>query len=140
MTGFLLATNVISEAIRPKPDANVAAWIEAAPESLLYLSVLTLGEIRKGIEALPNPSRRVQLEVWLQHDLIARFQERILPIDLDVAQRWGELVGRATLRGTPMPVVDGLMAVTAAHYNRVFGVSGHEREAAGVLFFNPWET
>ncbi len=139
MNGFLLDTNVISEIIKPKPAASVSAWVEAVPETLLHLSVLTLGEIRKGIEGLTNAPRRIQLQIWFERDLIARFQGRMLPIDLDISQRWGELAGRAALRGAPMPVIDGLLAATSLHHNLTLVTrdTGH-LEAAGVSFFNPW--
>ena len=85
MTGFLLDTNCISEVVRLKPDPRVMAWIEAVEESLLYLSVLTMGEIRKGLAALPQGKRRSRLETWLEVELQARFSGRILSIDAAVA-------------------------------------------------------
>ena len=91
MSGFLLDTNVISELVKPRPEANVTAWIEGTDESLLYLSVLTLGEIRRGIAVLPQSRRRATLEAWLDKDLRARFADRILTIDQEVADRWGFL-------------------------------------------------
>jgi toxin FitB len=78
VSGFLLDTNVISELTRPSPEPKVVKWIEATDESLLNLSVLTLGEIRKGIDSLPHRSRRIALESWLIHDLAMRFANRIL--------------------------------------------------------------
>jgi len=78
MTGFLLDTNCISEIVRLKPEPRVMAWIEAAEEALLYLSVLTVGEIRKGLAALPQGKRRSRLETWLEMELQARFSGRIL--------------------------------------------------------------
>ena len=84
MTGFLLDTNCISEVVRLKPDPHLMAWIEAAEEGLLYLSVLTLGEIRKGLAALPQGKRRSRLETWLELELQARFSGRILSIDAAV--------------------------------------------------------
>jgi predicted nucleic acid-binding protein len=89
MSGFLLDTNIISEAVRPRPEPLVLEWLEAADESLLYLSVLTLGEIRKGLAILPQSKRRTQLETWLEVELRARFSGRILPIDAGVSDRWG---------------------------------------------------
>jgi toxin FitB len=140
LTGFLLDTNVVSEAIRPEPDVKVAAWIESAPESLLHLSVLTLGEIRKAIEALPNSARRVQLETWCDRDLIARFQGRILSTDLEVVQHWGRLAGRAVRQGAAMPVIDGLLAATAVYHNLTLVTRDTRHlEGAGISFFNPWE-
>jgi predicted nucleic acid-binding protein len=104
MSGFLLDTNVISEIVREKPDPNVLDWFDAADETVLYLSVLTLGEIRKGAAALQQSKRRARLETWLEVDLQARFTGRILPIDGAIADRWGILAadakrsGRATVR------------------------------------------
>ena len=89
MSGFLLDTNVISELVKPRPEANVTAWIERTDESLLYLSVLTLGEIRRGIAVLPQSRRRATLEAWLDKDLRTRFEDRILAIVQEVADRWG---------------------------------------------------
>lgn len=95
MSGFLLHTNVVSEMVKPKPDPGVMQWVAAADEALLYLSVVTLGEIRKGIASRPDAARRVQLETWL-NALQDRFAGRILPVDLTIADRWGSLqdIGR----------------------------------------------
>ena len=98
MSGFLLDTNVISELVKARPDPGVTQWIEATDEILLYLSVLTLGEIRKGISSLPDAKRRTALEAWLDRDLALRFSNRILSIDQAVADRWGRLAGSAAAR------------------------------------------
>jgi len=95
MSGFLLDTNCISELVRFKPEPRVIAWMEAADESLLYLSVLTLGEILKGLAGLPQSKRRTRLETWLELELRARFSRRILSIDADIADRWGLLAAEA---------------------------------------------
>ncbi|HKW74297.1 MAG TPA: type II toxin-antitoxin system VapC family toxin [Terriglobales bacterium] len=139
MSGFLLDTNVISELIRPKPEPKVTAWIEATNESLLYLSVLTLGEIRKGIAFLRNSPRRVVLEAWLGSDLAVRFANRILPVDESVADRWGRIAAESTAEGSPLSVIDGLLAATALHYNLTL-VSRNVKDFAttGVPLFNPW--
>src|SRR6202050_3040285 len=108
MTGFLVDTNCISELVRLKPEPRVMAWIEAAEESLLYLSVLTLGEIRKGLAAFPQGKRRSRLETWLEVELRARFSERILPIESAIADRWGLLAANAKRKGKPLSSIDGL--------------------------------
>ena len=108
MSGFLLDTNVISELVKHKPEPKVTAWIDSIDENLLYLSVLTLGEIRKGIASLRDASRRVTLEAWLQGDLILRFAGRILPIDHSVADRWGRITAAAAAK-SPLPMIDGLL-------------------------------
>ena len=141
MSGFLLDTNIISELIKPKPEPRLVTWISGTDENLLYLSVLTLGEIRKGIEALRQPARRVQLETWLDSELRLRFSGRILSIDDEVADRWGVIMGRAVARKIALPVIDGLLAATALHYNLTL-VTRNSKDVTGteVLVFNPWES
>jgi toxin FitB len=141
MSGFLLDTNVISELVRPKPEPKVTAWIDATDESLLYLSVLTMGEIRKGIASLRDPSRRVALEAWLDSDLVIRFAHRILPIDQPVADRWGRITAQVAVAKSSLPVIDGLLAATAIHHNLTL-VTRNTKDvvAAGVPVFNPWVT
>ena len=140
MSGFLLDTNVISEVVRPRPDPLVLEWLEAADESLLYLSVLTLGEIRKGLALLPQGKRRTQLETWLEVELRARFSERILPIDAGVSERWGLLTAEATRRGKTLAAIDALLAATAFHFDLTI-VSRNVNDFAptSVPLLNPWE-
>ena len=139
MSGFLLDTNVISELVKVKPEPRVTKWVETTDETLLYLSVLTLGEIRKGIASLSHSRRRAALEAWLDHDLALRFSDRILPIDQPVADRWGRIAGSAAARKSPLPVIDGLFAATAQHHNLIL-VTRNTRDIAttGVPAFNPW--
>jgi predicted nucleic acid-binding protein len=139
VSGFLLDTNVVSELIRPKPDGNLIRWLAGADERIMFLSVLTLGEIRSGIARLPAGSRRGRFESWLQVDLRSRFEDRILPVDAAVADRWGAISAAAFARGKPVPVVDGLLAATALHHNlslvtrNIVDVAG-----TGVPAINPW--
>jgi toxin FitB len=140
MTGFLLDTNCISELVRLKPEPRVMAWIEAAEESLLYVSVLTLGEIRKGLAALPQGKRRSRLETWLEVELRARFSGRILPIDAAVADRWGLLAANAKRRGKPLSSIDGLLSATAIHHNlTIVSRNVSDFAQAQVPVVNPWE-
>ena len=140
MSGFLLDTNVISELIRPKPEPRVCSWLETVDEGLLYLSVLTIGEIRKGISSVSNSTRRTKLEAWLDHDLAIRFSGRVLPIDQAVADRWGRLAGNAAAKRSPLPVIDGLLAATALQSDLVLVTRDTSHVATtGVPFFNPWE-
>jgi predicted nucleic acid-binding protein len=140
MSGFLLDTNVISELIKPRPNPNVTNWVEATDEQLLYLSVLTLGEIRRGIASLPDAGRRIKLETWLDSELVLRFADRILPIDLAIADRWGRLTGTASARKSPLPVIDGLLAATAVHHNLTLVTRDTSHlNGTSVPFFNPWE-
>src|SRR5689334_22120850 len=107
MSGFLLDTNCISELVRSQPEPLVLQWMEATNENLLYLSVLTLGEIRKGIAGIPQSRRRTQLETWLQLDLQNRFSGRILPVDALIADRWGLLAAEAKRKGRVLSAIDG---------------------------------
>ena len=139
MSGFLLDTNVVSELIKPKPDENVVRWVEQTDESILFLSVLTLGEIRNGTESLRSGRRRGRLESWLQVDLRGRFQDRILPIHEAIADRWGAISAIAAAKGKPVPVIDGLLAATALHHNLTLVTrSGPDVAGAGVPILNPW--
>jgi predicted nucleic acid-binding protein len=139
VSGFLLDTNVISELVKAKPEPSVTKWIEATNESLLYLSVLTLGEIRKGITSMCHSTRRVVLEAWLDHDLALRFSDRILPIDRHVADRWGQIAGSAAARKSPLPIIDGLFAATAQQHDLILVTRNTRNIAAtGVPAFDPW--
>jgi toxin FitB len=140
MSGFLLDTNCISEIVRIRPEPRVMIWIDEADENLLYLSVLTLGEIRKGVAALPQGKRRSGLEAWLEVELQARFSGRILPINEPVADRWGLLAANAKAKGTALSVVDGLLAATAIHHNLTI-VSRNVTDFAPtqVPVVNPWQ-
>lgn len=140
MSGFLLDTLIISELVKPRPEANVTAWIETTDESLLYLSVLTLGEIRRGIAALPHSRRRATLEAWLDKDLRARFEDRILIVDQEVADRWGFLTAAARTSGLVLPVIDGLLAATALEHNLTLVIRDTGQiPSMGVAVFNPWQ-
>jgi predicted nucleic acid-binding protein len=136
VSGFLIDTNVISELIKATPAPEVAAWVDTTDEQLFYLSVLTLGEIRRGIVLLPQSKRRTRLEAWLSGDLLMRFAGRILDIDQEIADRWGHLSGAG---GATIPVIDGLLAATAIHHNLTL-VTRNTKDMArtGVALFNPW--
>lgn len=139
MSGFLLDTNVISELVKRRPDAKVTTWISSIEEDLLYLSVLTLGEIRKGVSSLPATARRASLEAWLDHDLALRFSGRILPIEHAVADRWGRISAAVAARKMVLPVIDGLLAATALHHNLILVTrNSSDIEPTSVPVFNPW--
>jgi toxin FitB len=140
MSGFLLDTNCVSELVRVKPEPRVMEWMEATDEGMLYLSVLTLGEIRKGLAGLAPGKRRTHLETWLEVALQARFAARILAIDAAVADRWGLLAAQAKGRGTSLPIIDGLLAATALHYNlTVVTRNSSDFRNAQVQVLDPWE-
>ena len=139
MSGYLLDTNVISELTRPKPAAQVVEWLESLDESLLFLSVLTLGEIRKGITVLTTGRRRSILEAWLDTELAFRFAGRVLPIDTEIADCWGHLTGEAESHGRKVPVIDGLLAATSAVRHLTLATRNVTDFAPlGVAIFNPW--
>ena len=140
MSGYLLDTNVISELTKLQPEAKVVSWFHATNEELFYLSVLTIGEIRKGIDSLPRSNKRALLESWLANDLVLRFAGRILDVNLDIAERWGLISAQAKMAGAPLAVVDGLMAATALHYNMIL-VTRNTRDVqvAGINMLNPWQ-
>jgi predicted nucleic acid-binding protein len=140
VNGFLLDTNVISELVRSEPAPNVVRWINETEETILFLSVLTLGEIRSGIDRLAAGRRRGRLVSWLAVDLRRRFQDRILPISDAVAERWGALSATAARKGRPVPVIDCLLSATALHYDLTF-VTRNNADVAwtGVPSLNPWK-
>jgi len=135
---YLLDTNVLSELRRKTPDAAVLEWFARRPASTLYLSVLTFGELRKGIEGVLDAKRRMTLTDWLETDLPAFFVGRILPVDTQVADRWGRLLSAA---GRPLPAIDGLLAASAAQHGLSM-VTRNSRDFAnlGLDVINPWVT
>ena len=140
MPGFLLDTNVVSELMKPQPDPRVVTWVDATPEVLLHLSVITLGEVRKGIDLLPDDSRRrAALLSWLERDVRVRFQERLLVFDDEVAERWGQIEALARKRGLTLPTIDAELAATALHHGLTFATRNTEHIGqAGVPVVNPW--
>ncbi len=139
MSGYLLDTNVVSEPTKAQPDPNVRDWFTSIPETQMFISVLTLGELKRGIAGLPASARRARLEGWFA-TLLERFGGRILPIDQAVADRWGVMVALAESAGKTLPGVDSLLAATALQHNLTL-VTRDTSELAitGVQLFNPWE-
>jgi predicted nucleic acid-binding protein len=139
VSGFLLDTNSISELIRPRADPGVTEWMRAADDALLYVSVLTLGEIRKGAAALDDGKKGSRIESWLEEELKIFFAGRILSVDEAVADRWGQLAARAKRIGRPLAIIDGLLAATALHYNlTVVSRNAGDFQNAEVPVLNPW--
>ena len=140
MSGFLLDTNVISELVKPKPELRVVNWIAQESEQLLHLSVLTLGEVRNGIELLPDGSRRRRLEHWLDVELLERFRDRILIVNELIADSWGHMNARAIAGGTVVSDIDGLLAATAYHNDLVLVTrNSKDVDVFGIPVLNPWE-
>jgi len=134
---WLLDTSVLSELRRKAPDRRVEQWVSDRPVSSLYLSVLTLGEIRKGIECVADAKRRAALVDWLEIELPARFAGRILPVDVAVADCWGRLLAAA---GRPLPTIDSLLAATAlAHQSVMVTRNTPDFQGLGVTVLNPWD-
>ena len=111
---YLLDTNVISELKRPKPNEKMVDWFAKAGKETLYLSVLTLGEIRKGIDKLADGQKKQTLSDWLEKELPAWFDSRLLVVDAGVADCWGKLQAQIN---RPLPAIDSLLAATALHHN-----------------------
>ena len=139
MRGFLLDTNVPSELTRPQPQPSVSQWLEDVNDEQLYFSVISLGEVLKGITVLPTSRRRTELQQWLDGTLRPWFGNRILPIDELVAERWGILAGQCTLKGRPLKVADGLIAATALiHDLAIVTRNVRDFENLDVQIINPW--
>jgi predicted nucleic acid-binding protein len=136
---FLLDTCLISELVRKAPNAAVLKWLDARDEQSLFLSVLTLGELQKGISRLSTGPRKDDLQAWIEHDLIERFAGRILDLDLEMALIWGKLLGEAEQKGGKLPVMDSLIAATAiAHGLVVVTRNVKDIERCRAKVFNPW--
>jgi toxin FitB len=136
---WLLDTCVISELARPKPSTFVVDWVHTCDETELFLSVITIGELEKGIAKLPGSAKRTLLERWVRHDLAERFRDRLLVIDSNVAARWGALVGQSESRGQPLPVIDSLIAATSLQHDfTVVTRNTDDLERCGARCFNPW--
>lgn len=136
---YLLDTCVISELARPTPNEAVINWISHIPDERLFLSVITIGEIRKGITKLPESKKKNQLTNWL-NTLLEDYQARIYPINLMVAENWGIIQGKAENSGTPVASVDSLIAAVAQTYNLIV-VTRNENDFAStnVTILNPWK-
>jgi toxin FitB len=137
-SGFLLDTNAVSEALRPRPDARVLAWLRAN-EARAWLSVLTIGEIEAGIRGAPDARRAEGLRTWLDEVLVPQFTHRLLPLDLAVARTWGERTAAARARGTPVGAVDALIAATAVRHGLAVATRNvRDFEHLAVEVVDPW--
>ena len=137
---FLLDTSVVSELVKKVPHEPVVSWLGDQHEDLLYLSVVTIGELEKGIARLPASARRNRLQTWVRRDLVARFGNRLLPIDVPTATRWGTLTGESEKRGRPLPVIDSLIAATALEHGfSVVTRNVEDFKRCGVVCVNPWD-
>jgi toxin FitB len=136
---YLLDTNAISEWIKPRPDPGIVEWLDEVDEDRTYLSVITLGEIRKGVDRLAGGRRRDRLEQWLTSGLPDRFGERMLPVNVAIANEWGRVLAHTAKAGTSTDGIDALIAATA----KVHGLHVVTRNVAhfqyfGVGVISPW--
>jgi predicted nucleic acid-binding protein len=136
---FLLDTSLVSEMVKPAPQAEVLRWLAQCDEDSLFLSVLTIGELEKGIAKLDDSRRRSRLANWVHKDLVSRFGSRLLSVDLAVAVRWGSVVGDSERRGQPLPVIDSLIAATCLVHGLIVATRNHaDFKRCGVECFDPW--
>ncbi|EKD77818.1 MAG: hypothetical protein ACD_42C00169G0007 [uncultured bacterium] len=134
---YLLDTNVISELVIVKPNANVIAWMNKIPSHAFFLSVLTMGEIRKGIEKISDQKRKQKIMVWFEHELPRTFHNRILPVTLEITDRCGRLQYQAK---RPLPAIDSLLAATALHHDMTLVTRNTKdyTDCSGLEIINPW--
>jgi toxin FitB len=136
---LLLDTNVVSEGLKPQPNAGVVAWMDNVDEDQVYISVVTLTELRYGIERSAAGSRRKRLEEWLQRELPKRFDGRILAVDEIIADASGRIVARSEAAGHPIEAIDAFLAATA-EVHRLTLVTRNQSDFKAVLktTLNPW--
>lgn len=136
---YLLDTCLISELVKKEPNPAVVSWLDEQDEQKLFLSVLNLGELQKGISKLPDGTKKDELQAWVALDLVERFTGRILEIDLETALCWGRLQGEAEQAGEKLPVMDSLIAATAAAHGLIVVTRNvRDIERCKVRVCNPW--
>lgn len=137
---YILDTNVISELIAARPNPKVVDWIQSVESNQVFLSVIAIGELKKGIEKLLDSDRKVKLDQWLHEDLLVRFEDQILIIDQETMLIWGGLVAQLEMIGRPISAIDSLLAATALQwqYTLVTRNTAHFT-MAGIVLLNPWE-
>ncbi len=137
---YLLDTCVLSEFTRRVPDEKVIRWIQSIDEDMLFLSAVTIGEIKNGVEALPDSHRKNDLLVWLNEGVVSRFGQRILMLDTQTMLVWGGLRARTNKMGATMALFDSLIAATALRSNLIVATRNtSDFIASGVQLINPWE-
>ncbi len=136
---FLLDTNVVSELVKPRPDPGLVEWLAERDEDQVFLSVVTLAELRYGIARLPVGRRRRSLQEWLRGELLQRFDGRILPVDNDIALTWGDVTAECAAVGRPIEAMDALIAATArVRALELVTRNTRDFEAAQISIHNPW--
>ena len=138
---FLLHTNVVSEWVKPRPDPGVIAWLAQADEDRAFLSVITLAELRHGIERMADASRRRRIDGWLRDELPLRFEDRVLAIDDAVADAWGKVVAQGEAQGRSMGLMDAFLAATAQVHALTVVTRNPANFASSVpAVLNPWQS
>jgi predicted nucleic acid-binding protein len=136
---FLLDTHVVSEWVRPRPNAGVVAWLAQVDEDRVFISVITLAELRYGIERLAAGNRRKRLDRWLRNELPPRFEGRVLPVDESIADVWGRVVARSEAAGRPISVTDAFIAATVeVHKLTLVTRNASDFEPTLKSIVNPW--
>jgi predicted nucleic acid-binding protein len=136
---FLLDTTVVSEWMKPRPDSGVIRWLAEVDEDRVYLSVITLAELRYGIERLSSGARKTRLESWLREELPLRFESRVLIVETAIADDWGRIMSRCSAAGKPIGVMDAFFAATAeVHALTLVTRKVSDFVTSGVSLFNPW--
>jgi len=136
---YLIDTCCISELVKKKPNPNVVKWFADQDELSMYLSVITFGELRKGIEKLPDSKKKKELNRWVNEDLSRRFKNRVLNITIEEVNKWAEILAAAEKDGKPLPAIDSLIAATAlVHDLSVVTRNTQDMEGSGVEVINPW--
>jgi predicted nucleic acid-binding protein len=136
---YLLDTCVLSEFTKRQPDRKVAQWVSTADELSLYMSVISIGEIQKGIVRLPDSPRKDDLTKWLQSELMPRFGNRLLVLDTGILLAWGALTARIEAAGKQMPAIDSLIAATALHHDLILVTRNQDGFVLSqVRIVNPW--
>lgn len=136
---FLLDTNIISEGAKPRPDKGVMDWLASMDEEQMFLSVVSLAELRHGIERMDKGGRKAALDIWLTEQLAPRFEERLLSVDTGTADQWGRIVARSQAAGRPIGAMDAFIAAHAQQHQLTLVTRNiSDFEATGVRLFNPW--
>ena len=136
---LLLDTNVVSEWVKPRPEPRVVRWLADVDEDRVFISVVTVGELRRGIARLPAGRRRERLDEWLRDELSQRFEGRVLPIDVTIANVWGTIVAQRERAGRPISTMDAFMAATAdVHGLTLVTRNASDFRAAVRTVFDPW--
>ena len=135
---FLLDTNAVSEWVKPRPNPGLIGWMESADEDRIYISVVSLAELRYGVERMAAGSRRSRLERWLKDELPMRFEGRILPVDIKVVENWGKTVSRSESAGRPIGAMDAFLAATAEIYRLTLVTRNVSDFPLLKAILNPW--